>query len=100
MVIQGLIAPFLNRCFFSFHQHMLAACWGAEQRLLGLSSWATSVVSIISHYSKKYSKCNLILLAASLFSQVAVIGQEGMASSCTMGGSGWVLGRIYSQKEW
>ena len=28
------------------------------------------------------------------------IGQEGMASSCTREGSSWILGRIYSQKEW
>jgi len=27
-------------------------------------------------------------------------GQEGMASSCTGGGSGWILGRISSQRWW
>ena len=26
-----------------------------------------------------------------LFSQVTVMGREGMASSCTRGGSGWIL---------
>ena len=26
-------------------------------------------------------------------------GQEGTASSCARGGSGWILGRISSQKE-
>jgi len=33
-----------------------------------------------------------------LFSQVTVIGREVMASSCTRGGSGWILGNIYSQE--
>ena len=33
-----------------------------------------------------------------LFSHVTVIGQEGMATSCTRGGSGWVLGKVLSQK--
>ena len=28
-----------------------------------------------------------------------MIGQEGMASSCTRGGSGWILGNISSQKR-
>ena len=28
-----------------------------------------------------------------------MIGLEGMASSCAMGGSGWTLGKIYSPKE-
>jgi len=35
-----------------------------------------------------------------LCSQVAAIGQEGMASSCARGGSRWILGTISSQKEW
>jgi len=35
-----------------------------------------------------------------LFSQVTVIGQEGTVSSCVRGGSGWILGTIYSLKEW
>ena len=29
-----------------------------------------------------------------------MIGEEVMASSCTRGGSGWILGRISSLKEW
>ena len=29
-----------------------------------------------------------------------VVEQEGTASSCARGGSGWILGRISSQKEW
>ena len=33
-------------------------------------------------------------LSVSLFCQVTVIGQEGMASSCAREGSGWILGRI------
>lgn len=36
----------------------------------------------------------------SLFSKVTMIGQEGMASNCSRGGSGWILGKIYSLKEW
>ena len=33
-----------------------------------------------------------------LFSQLTAIRREGMASSCTRGGSGWILGIISSQK--
>ena len=29
-----------------------------------------------------------------------LLGQEGMTSSCARGGSGWMLGKISSQKEW
>ena len=35
-----------------------------------------------------------------LLSQLTVIGQEGMASSCAKGGSSWILGIISSQKQW
>ena len=35
-----------------------------------------------------------------LCSQVTAIGQEVMASHCTDGGSGWLLGNISSLKEW
>jgi len=52
---------------------------------------------------------NLITLYSSLkggfgeveagISQVTLIGQEGMASSCTRGASGWILGTISSQKS-
>jgi len=34
-----------------------------------------------------------------LFCQVNAIGQEAMASSCIMGGLGWILGKISSLKE-
>ena len=35
----------------------------------------------------------------SLFSQVTVIGQEGMASSCTSGGSDWIFRKkIFSER--
>ena len=33
-------------------------------------------------------------------SQVTVIGQEVMALSCVREGSGWILGKVSSQKEW
>ena len=33
-------------------------------------------------------------MEVSLFPQVTAIGQEGMASSCTRGGSGWILGKF------
>jgi len=39
-------------------------------------------------------------MGVGLFSQVTVIGEKVMASSCTRGGSGWILGRISSLKEW
>ena len=29
-----------------------------------------------------------------------MIGLEEMALSCAWGGSGWILGKIYSVKEW
>jgi len=35
-----------------------------------------------------------------LCSHVTAIGQKVMAFSCTRGGSGWILGKIYSLKEW
>jgi len=37
-------------------------------------------------------------VGVSLFSQVTAKGQN--TSGCTRGGSGWILGRIYSQEEW
>ena len=35
-----------------------------------------------------------------LCSHVTVIGQEGMASDCSRGGSDWILGKNTSLKEW
>lgn len=35
-----------------------------------------------------------------LCSHVTAIGQKVMAFSCTRGGSGRILGKIYSLKEW
>jgi len=34
-----------------------------------------------------------------LCSQVEVIGQEVMASSCARGGSGWILGGVSSREN-
>ena len=33
-----------------------------------------------------------------IFSQVIAIGQEGTASGCARGGSGWMLGKIFSER--
>jgi len=39
-------------------------------------------------------------MGVSLFSQVTIIGQKGMTLSCSRGGSGWMLGKNSSRKEW
>jgi len=47
---------------------------------------------VICSYFFPYSYSCLCLMSS--------VGWEGMASSCTRGGSGWILGKISSQKEW
>jgi len=39
-------------------------------------------------------------LGVGFFSHVTAIGWEGMVSGYTRGGSGWILRRISSLKEW
>mgnify|MGYP001855700443 CR=1 FL=1 len=50
---------------------------------------------LCSHLKGDCSKVGFVL-----FSQVTVIGQEGMASSWVRSSSDWRLGRISPQKEW
>ena len=52
---------------------------------------------LITFYSYLKGGCGKV--GVSLFYQVTEIGQEAMASSRTTGGSGWILGRVFSQKE-
>ena len=52
----------------------------------------------IALYSYLKEGCGRVEI--NLSSQLSVIGLEGMASGCTRGGSGWILGRIYFPKEW
>ena len=38
-------------------------------------------------------------MGVSLFSKVTAVGQEIIALGCARGGSGWILGKNYSQKS-
>ena len=37
-------------------------------------------------------------MGVGLFSHVTAIGKEGMASGCTRGDSGWILGKTYPKE--
>ena len=53
---------------------------------------------LIAPYSSQTGGCDE--MGVGFFSWVTATGHEVMASSCTRGGSGWRLGKVYSQKEW
>jgi len=52
---------------------------------------------LIALYNSPEWDCGEV--SVGLCSQVTVMGWEAMASRCTRGGSGWILGTIFSHKE-
>ena len=66
-------------------------------RELGLFSLEEAQGDLIDLYNNLKGGCGKV--AVSLFSQVMVMGQEGMTLSCVSRGSGWVLRTISSQQE-
>ena len=53
---------------------------------------------LVALYNSQKVSCRQVKVG--LFSQVTVIGREVTALGCTREGSGWILGKISSQKEW
>ena len=83
-----------SSCLQGFGTQVL---WGAAEAI-GIV-WSGEEVQVRPYYSLQWPGGGSEV-GVSLFSQVTAIGWERMASSCTRGGSGWILGRISSQKEW
>ena len=52
---------------------------------------------LVALYNSQKVSCRQVKVG--LFSQVTVIGREVTALGCTREGSGWILGKISSQKE-
>ena len=75
-------------------------CYEEQQRALILFSLKQRRLKGRPHRSLHCPEGGCGELGVSLCSQVTVIGQEVMASNCTRGGSGWILGNVSSPKEW
>lgn len=72
-------------------KHKSYEMWLREWSLFSLEAWGRS-------YLCNYLKGVFSEEGVGLFSHVTVIELEGMASSYTKGASGWIWGKISSQK--